>query len=128
MKTELKRLDNLYPNGVPKYIKGRTKLDVEEFSNESYENRYEFRLAYLEKYKLLDTLVLNFTRPVDGKYGAPMGRYDNPAPDGNYDVATTVPMHRDAGYDLGGAYWGIGEGEPVCVKFTLDLRYWEYYR
>lgn len=66
---------------------------------------------------------------VDGKFGAPMGRFSNtpdekPANKKIFD--RKVPMSRDAGYDKGGAYWGIGK--ELRVEYTKDLTYVRFYR
>ena len=76
---------------------------------------------------------------VNCKYGSPMGR----ANVGSQPVTITsgrngrickshqtkvydkhIPLTE--GYDMGGAYWGIGK--PLHVRFTKDLSYIEYYR
>jgi len=76
---------------------------------------------------------------VDGRYGAPMGRSNV----GSQPITVTrgnagricecdqVKVYQrrvilDQGYDSGGAYWGIGE--PLYVRFTLDLSYVEFFR
>lgn len=71
--------------------------------------------------------------PVNGKFGAPMGRDNVPATGGwtrkypdqkIYDCA--VPMSSDGAYDKGGAYWGIGP--QLRVSYTKDLSYVNFYR
>jgi len=77
--------------------------------------------------------------PVNCNFGAPMGR----ANIGNEPVTITrgrncricksdqvkvydkhIPL--TDGYDMGGAYWGLGR--PLHVRFTKDLSFVEYYR
>lgn len=77
---------------------------------------------------------------VNGKYGAPMGRYNvgtqpvtiTSGPNNRivkknqikvFDCA--VPMI-DMAYDKGGAYWGMGN--QLRVRYTKDLSYIEFYR
>ena len=78
--------------------------------------------------------------PVNCKYGAPMGR----ANVGNYPVTVTSgpncrifkkdqpKIYRkrvrldSGGYDMGGAYWGIGA--PLYVEFNKELTYIKYFR
>jgi hypothetical protein len=61
---------------------------------------------------------------VDCRYGAPMGR---PAWPGEPEKGTVtvfrVPMGPDAGYDRGGAYWGIGETLWCATDGTLFRRF-----
>jgi len=76
---------------------------------------------------------------VNCQYGAPMGR----ANIGKQPITITSgnncrivkknqvkvyekKVHLIDGYDIGGAYWGIGK--PLIVRFTKDLSYIEYYR
>lgn len=76
---------------------------------------------------------------VNGKYGAPMGRYNIGNPPitisldhaGNHITKHTtkvfdcfIPM--SGGYDKGGAYWGLPDN--VRVRYTKDLSYIEFYR
>ncbi len=71
--------------------------------------------------------ISKIVKEVNGKFGAPMGR-------SSYGVKPTkgkvfdrkVPMSRDAGYDKGGAYWGIGK--ELRVEYTKDLSYVRFYR
>lgn len=52
----------------------------------------------------------DFTPPVVGRYGAPMGRPSNAyiPPPGSRVRLFRVPIN-NGGYDRGGAYWGIGD-------------------
>ena len=78
---------------------------------------------------------------VNCQYGSPMGR----ANVGKEPVTITsgphcrifkknqvkvfdcaVPMSRDAAYDKGGAYWGLGK--QLRVRYTKDLSFIEFYR
>lgn len=77
--------------------------------------------------------------PVNCKFGAPIGRPNK----GSQPVTITrgkncrickvdqikvyeKRVHLVDGYDMGGAYWGIGK--PLFVRFTKDLSYIEFYR
>lgn len=65
--------------------------------------------------------------PVNGKFGAPMGRASygiKPTKGKVFDRA--VPLSQDGAYDKGGAYWG--HGKPLRVEFTKDLTYVRFYR
>jgi hypothetical protein len=73
--------------------------------------------------KTIDKII---TR-VDTSRGAPMGRDnvgDNSKDKKVFDCF--VPMGADAGYDRGGAYWGIGG--QLMVSYTKDLSYIHFYR
>lgn len=64
-------------------------------------------------------------RPVNTKYGAPMGRSSKGEPPTDcriFDRAVSVPD----GYDKGGAYWGLGP--QLRVKYSQDGTYVEFYR
>jgi len=78
---------------------------------------------------------------VDTRRGAPMGRPNVGTPPivvtrfSGRNVRTckcdqTKVYERrvilDEGYDIGGAYWGIGK--PLYVRFTKDLSYIEFFR
>lgn len=64
---------------------------------------------------------------VDGRYGAPMGRWETrgskPVDEKIRDVQ--IPVDKQ-GYDPGGAYWGIGA--KLRCEFTSDGTYRRYYR
>lgn len=76
---------------------------------------------------------------VDGRYGAPMGRPNvgrqpvtiTRGNNGRICNCDQVRVYErrvilDEGYDIGGAYWGIGK--PLYVRFTKDLSYVEFFR
>lgn len=80
--------------------------------------------------------------PVNCKYGAPMGRPDR-TPD-QYEIITnkltgekfkafkTGKICRkrvrldSGGYDMGGAYWGLGA--PLYVEFNKELTHIKFFR
>lgn len=74
--------------------------------------------------RLMDKIITK----KDTSYGAPMGRANKGTPpkDGTKIFDSRVPMSKDAAYDKGGAYWGIGK--PLRVRYTMDLSYIEFYR
>ena len=60
--------------------------------------------VYINPTATIDKIITN----VSGKYGAPMGRVNvgkKPTDKKVYDCR--VPIN-DGGYDVGGAYWGLG--------------------
>lgn len=71
--------------------------------------------------------------PVNGRYGAPMGRPSGGQGHEEYQRLTLrrVPLY-DGCYDKGGAYWG-GPSDLWCawspsrdvVRFVRAMRYWE---
>jgi len=63
------------------------------------------------------------------KYGAQMGRPSfGTKPSDKRVFDRYVPMCSCCGaYDVGGAYWGLGEGR-LRVSFTADLEYVRFYR
>jgi len=76
---------------------------------------------------------------VNTKYGAPMGRnnvggYPNCITSGNNNrivKKNQIKVYKKSvklieGYDIGGAYWGIGK--PLFVEFTADLSFINFYR
>ena len=78
-------------------------------------------------------------RNVNTRYGAPMGRSNvgqqpetiTRGPQCREYKCDQVKVYQrrvilDQGYDSGGAYWGYGE--PLYVRFTLDLSYVEFFR
>lgn len=74
--------------------------------------------------------------PVNCKFGAPMGRTDNPPKffgdlDQNWDgipyFDRIVPLD-SGGYDKGGAYWGYLRNEPLRVRYSKDGQFWQFYR
>lgn len=71
--------------------------------------------------------LINVIPPVNGKYGAPMGRPNiGDKPKDGVKVYTKRINLVDGGYDAGGAYWGIGP--QLTVSFTADLKYVEFKR
>lgn len=86
--------------------------------------------------------ITDIIKPVNTRYGAPMGRPNV----GKEPITVTsgpncrilkknqvkiytkrVPMCKCCGaYDIGGAYWGIGA--PLYVRFTKDLSFIEFVR
>ena len=65
--------------------------------------------------------------PVDGKFGAPMGRASyGTKPEKGKVFTRRVPLSQDSAYDKGGAYWGLGK--TLLVEFTKDLAYVRFYR
>lgn len=78
--------------------------------------------------------------PVNTKFGAPMGRSNigscpNTVTSGrnckvykkNQIKVYTKTVNLDSGgYDIGGAYWGLGS--TLKVDFTADLKYIRFYR
>lgn len=86
--------------------------------------------------------ISKIIHPVNCQYGAPMGRANvgtrpHTITSGkNCKIVKSnqpvifdrvVPMSQDAGYDKGGAYWGIGSA-PLRVAYTKDMTYIEFYR
>jgi hypothetical protein len=60
------------------------------------------------------------------RFGAPMGRGNKGTkPENEKIYDKRVPMI-DGAYDIGGAYWGIGN--QLRVKFNKSLTYIEFYR
>lgn len=55
--------------------------------------------------------------PVSCRYGAPMGRPDQPPPDPTRPVKLRLARIRwtDQAYDQGGAYWGMGD--PIFCAY-----------
>jgi hypothetical protein len=74
--------------------------------------------------------ISQLVRPVDCKYGAPMGRFSNSIGDKPKNMKIydrKVPMDKyDAAYDKGGAYWGLGA--QLRVEYTKGLTYARFYR
>lgn len=73
--------------------------------------------------------ITKIINPVDGKFGAPMGRCGvgvKPTDKKVFDCF--VPMN--GAYDIGGTYWGLAmDGNaPVRVAYTKDQSYIRYYR
>lgn len=70
--------------------------------------------------------ITEIVTEVNTSRGAPMGRPNV----GKQPIQTKVYDKRvrldSGGYDIGGAYWGIGN--ELRVRFTKDLSYVEYYR
>lgn len=67
--------------------------------------------------------------PVDGTYGAPMGRFSNNPSEKPLDKKvfdSSVRMSPCGAYDFGGAYWGCGK--ELRVEYTKDLSYIRFYR
>jgi hypothetical protein len=77
--------------------------------------------------------------PVNTKYGAPMGRNNigrqpitvvsgrnNRIVKKNQVKVYEKRVPLIEGYDMGGAYWGIGP--ELRVRFTKDLSYVEFFR
>lgn len=78
-------------------------------------------------HRLSDDVLKEIVCKVFGKYGAPMGRAENPAPKGvMYTNKRRVPMCCGGAYDTGGAYWGIDT--PPYVYFTRFGEHWEFVR
>ena len=46
---------------------------------------------------------------VSCKYGAPMGRFSNKTDNATNVSVSRLAMTSDSAYDIGGAYWGIGQ-------------------
>ena len=58
----------------------------------------------------------DYMQSVSCKYGAPMGRGDEGPFDGDAEVFTLTRIALDeGGYDIGGAYWGIGKGQGLWI-------------
>lgn len=73
------------------------------------------------------TTLSKIIHPVSCKYGAPLGRSNKGTmPEKGKIFDKAVPMSKDAGYDKGGVYWGIGK--QLRVRFTKDMAYIEFYR
>ena len=59
--------------------------------------------------------------------GAPMGRNNVGNKPNSRVYDRFVPMdHSDPAYDIGGAYWGLGD--RLRVAYTKDLEYIKFYR
>lgn len=69
--------------------------------------------------------IRNVITEVSTKFGAPMGRYNKGSRPENGKVYCKWVRLID-GYDIGGAYWGIGA--PLYVEFTPDLSYINFER
>jgi hypothetical protein len=67
--------------------------------------------------------------PVNGKFGAPMGRSNIGVRPNKRIYDCFVPLD-NGGYDRGGAYWGLAihGTKPLRVAYTKDLSYVEFYR
>jgi len=78
-----------------------------------------------ERLKELTEIV---TPKVNGKYGAPMGRYDVFDLKNGDELTFYIRRIRldKQGYDIGGAYWGLGD--KLYVNYTPCGKYKEYYR
>jgi len=69
------------------------------------------------------------TPKVNGKYGAPVGRcnINEMSKTDEIPKVTTRRIYLDSGgYDIGGAYWGIGE--PLYVTYSKCGRIITYFR
>ena len=128
-----------HPQGVGMYGFSTNLLDDNGYKHLGKKIKFEAlpddvkRLViedYIDLWDLDKSFGRHFASDVDSKYGAPMGRYSNPTDNGKYDRTVKLPLLRgDEAYDVGGAYWGLGDyGEYVHVQFTFDLKYWEYFR
>jgi hypothetical protein len=78
-----------------------------------------------ELFKTSQELYDEILRPVNTKYGAPMGRSDKGEKPSDCRIFDRYVPLTD-GYDKGGAYWGLGP--QLRVKFSQDGTYVEFYR
>jgi hypothetical protein len=103
--------------------------------------RFEKYLIHsTQKAKAMNTVkISSVITPVNGKFGAPMGRSNigirpttiTSGPHCRIFKKNQVKVYRrrvhlSEGYDIGGAYWGIGS--PLYVEFTKDLSFIEFKR
>jgi hypothetical protein len=83
--------------------------------------------------------ISDIITPVSTKYGAPMGRpnigkepititsgRNNRIVKKNQTKVYQKHVRLNEGYDIGGAYWGIGA--PLYVRFTKDLTFVQFFR
>ena len=72
--------------------------------------------------RTIDKIITN----VEARFGAPMGRCNvGTRPENKKIFDCSVPLW-DGGYDVGGAYWGIGA--ELRVSYTKDLTFIHFYR
>jgi len=77
--------------------------------------------------------------PVNCQHGAPMGRSNEGTEpitvirgrNGRICACDQTKVYQkrvrlDEGYDIGGAYWGMGK--PLYVRFTKDFKFIQFFR